>query len=57
MTAQRHGTMQPERIKDPFLGWRYVLVGCDWCGAKGRYVDRATAQTQADRHNNERRGR
>jgi hypothetical protein len=47
-----HGTMRPERMLDPYLGkWRWVLVGCDWCGVKGRYKTKAEAQAGAKRHN------
>jgi hypothetical protein len=49
--TERHGTMRPERLKDPYLGWRYVLVGCDFCGAKGRYKFIDNAKRAAKRHN------
>ena len=54
-SRERHGTMVPKRIRDPYLegAYRWVLVGCDWCGARGRFRSRESAQVQADRHNAE----
>jgi hypothetical protein len=46
--------MSPERMRDPYLNeYRWILVGCTWCGARGRYRTREDAQRQADRHNDE----
>ena len=49
-----HGKIRPERMRDPYLGLRWVLVGCDWCGAKGRYRTKAEAMRSAVRHNDPR---
>lgn len=46
-----HARVHPERMKDPVLGDVWVLVGCDWCGAKGRYKYSGTAHHYAHVHN------
>ncbi len=53
-TADDHTPTQTiQRLNDPYFGKVWVRVGCDWCGAKGRYQSEAIAQAHADKHNQE----
>lgn len=47
----KHTEQRPEKIRDPYLGPRWVLVGCELCGAKGRYKFLSNARIAAQRHN------
>lgn len=46
-----HAVQHPEQHTDPILGPVWVRVGCELCGAVGRYDSEGIASAHADKHN------